>query len=217
MISIGINPTIKNRLKILLLGAHCDDIEIGCGGSILKLSQTVKELEVYWVVMSSDRKRKQEASSCAESFLKNVPKKRVIINTFKNGYFPYIGGSIKDYFEGLKDAFNPDLIFTHCGKDFHQDHRVVSELTWNTFRNHLILEYEIPKYDGDMSSPNFYIHLNESICRNKVDYLMNYYVTQRDKQWFSENLFFSILRMRGMESNSPSKYAEGFYCRKIVY
>ena len=207
----------KNRgIKILCLGAHCDDIEIGCGGTILKLLKNSNNAEVNWVVFSSDSKREEEARSCANIFLKNAGKKKIEIKNFSNGYFPFVGGEIKDYFENIKSKFPPDLIFTHYRKDLHQDHRTISELTWNTFRDHLILEYEIPKYDGDLGSTNLFVPLEYSICKQKINNILRSFKTQYDKHWFTEELFFSVLRIRGMESVSPSKYAEGFYCRKIL-
>src|SRR4030042_5015158 len=146
-------------LKILCLGAHSDDIEIGCGGTILKLIESDKNIIGYWVVFSAGGKRKKESSKSVDLFLKNAKEKNVVLKDFKDGFFPYIGGEIKEYLEALKKQFHPDLIFTHYRKDLHQDHRLVSELTWNTFRDHLILEYEIPKYDGDLGSPNVFVHL----------------------------------------------------------
>ncbi len=145
--------------KILCLGAHCDDIEIGCGGTILKLVRTLRDVEIQWVVFSSDVRREKEALKSAKDFLKDVKKKKIEINRFRNSFFPYHGAEIKEYFEKLKQKFHPDIIFTHYGKDLHQDHRLISELTWNSFRDHLILEYEIPKFDADLRSPNFFVHL----------------------------------------------------------
>ena len=216
MLSVKFPNIINKKFKILLLGSHCDDIEIGCGGTLLKLVDLIKNLDIYWVVFSSGTMRKKEALSSARAFLKKVKSRNIVINNFKNGFFPYIGNDIKEYFEQLKIEFCPDLIFTHYRDDLHQDHRVVSDLTWNTFRDHLIYEYEIPKYDGDIGTPNLYVHIDESLCRKKVNYLMKYFNTQRDKRWFTDDLFFSMMRVRGMESNSPTKYAEGFYVRKIV-
>ncbi len=203
--------------KILCLGAHCDDIEIGCGGTILKLIENYSNIVFYWVVFSSNEQREKEAIKCANNFLKGAKVENIIINNFRNGFFPFMGAEIKEYFEQLKQEFSPDLIFTHYRHDLHQDHRLVSDLTWNTFRNHLILEYEIPKYDGDLGSPNFFVHLDESICRRKAQYLLDAFETERQKHWFSEDTFLSIMRLRGVESNSPDKYSEAFYCRKIAF
>ena len=202
--------------KILCLGAHCDDIEIGCGGTILKLARTLKDAEIQWVVFSSDDRRGKEALKSAKDFLKDVKKKNIVIKRFRNSFFPYYGAEIKEYFEQLTKEFSPDIIFTHFRNDLHQDHRLISELTWNTYRNHLILEYEIPKYDGDLGSPNFFVQFDETISLKKIGKIMRYFKSQYDKAWFTRDTFLSILRLRGVESNAPDKYAEGFYCRKII-
>ncbi|MBE0602545.1 MAG: PIG-L family deacetylase [Deltaproteobacteria bacterium] len=202
--------------NVLCLGAHCDDIEIGCGGTILQYAQGSSGMKVHWVVFSSDERREKEAIESADDFLKDVEDKTVSILRFRNGFFPQYWGEIKEYFEELKEKFVPDVIFTHCRGDLHQDHRVIHELTWNTFRNHLILEYEIAKYDADLRSPNAFVCLEENICRRKTDNLKKHFKSQADKPWFTDDLFMSMLRLRGVESNSPSKYAEGFYCRKII-
>ena len=202
--------------RILCLGAHCDDIEIGCGGAILKFVGTMKEVYIYWVVFSSDGRRGKEALKSAKDFLFDVKKKKIEINRFRNGFFPYHGAEIKEYFEKLKQIFRPDIIFTHYRNDLHQDHRFINELTWNTFRDHLILEYEIPKFDGDLGSPNFFIHLDKILCKAKTGKVLKYFKSQYEKEWFTEDTFLSLLRLRGVESNAPKKYAEGFYCRKII-
>lgn len=203
-------------LQILCLGSHSDDIEIGCGGTILRLLSDYDNCEVYWLVLGSSGQRDGEAVVGANKFLSGAKRKEIIIENFRDGFFPYHGGEIKDYFEQLKNKVTPDLIFTHCRQDLHQDHRLVSELTWNTFRNHLILEYEIPKYDGDFGKPNFFVHLDKSICRMKISHIMDSFKSQMHHRWFSEEIFFALLRLRGMECNAPDDFAEGFYCRKTV-
>ncbi len=202
--------------RVLCLGAHSDDIEIGCGGTILKLIENYPDIEFYWVVFSANQQRAQEVSESAEIFLRHAKEKSIVIKNFRDGFFPYIGLEIKEYFERLKQEFSPDLILTHYRNDLHQDHRLISELTWNTFRDHLILEYEIPKYDGDLGCPNFFVHLNETTCRRKIKYILDSFKTQTENQWFSEQTFLAILRLRGIESNAPDEYAEAFYCRKMV-
>lgn len=215
MIRVIFDGKPDRALKILCLGSHCDDIEIGCGGTLLSWLRKYERTEVQWVVFSSDSQRKKEAKRSADSFLMNSGRKIVEIKNYRNGYFPYYGGKIKEYFETLKVGYSPDLIFTHYRMDLHQDHRTISELTWNTFRNHLILEYEVPKYDGDLSSPNLYVPLDENICMEKIDIITRTFHTQDDKHWFTEDLFWSSMRLRGMESRSATNFAEGFYCRKI--
>ena len=202
--------------RVLAIGAHPDDIEIGCGGTLLKLIEQKAVSEVRWVVLSGDGERAAEARRSAEALLSDVPGAEIAICDFPDGFFPYQGQRIKDFFEGLKADFSPDVVFTHQRADLHQDHRISCELTWNTFRDHLILEYEVPKYDGDMSAPNAFVPLDESIRDRKVDHLMRHFGSQLSKRWFREELFSSLLRLRGMECNSPSSYAEAFFCRKAV-
>lgn len=217
MININFDKPEQSDLKILCLGAHCDDIEIGCGGTVLKLIENYSNITVYWVIFSSNEQRAQEAIVSSNTFLKEVSQKKVEIKNFQDGFLSFQGKEVKECFEQLKQEFSPDLIFTHYRQDRHQDHRLISDLTWNTFRNHLILEYEIPKYDGDLGIPNFFVHLDEALCRRKIQYLMDAFPTQNHKQWFTEETFRSILRIRGIESNSASKYSEAFHCRKIVF
>jgi LmbE family N-acetylglucosaminyl deacetylase len=205
------------RLKALFLGAHSDDIELGCGGTILSLLEQDLELEVLWVVFAASSARQLEAQRSAEMFLREVDKKEIIIKDFKESFFPYVGSEIKTCFEELKRMINPDIVFTHFRDDLHQDHRLISELTWNTFRDHVILEYEIVKYDGGLGSPNLFVHLSEEVCAKKMKYLLENFQSQRSHQWFNEDTFRAILRLRGVESNAPEKYAEAYYCRKIVY
>ncbi len=211
-----VNENLKAP-KILCLGAHCDDIEIGCGGTILRLIEEVPDAQFRWVVLSGDEKRKKEAVESANIFLEKVKIKTITVEDFKESYFPFVGIEIKDYFERLGQEFSPDIIFTHYKSDAHQDHRFISLLTWNTFRNNLILEYEIPKYDGDLGNPNLYVDLNKRHLEKKIGHILNLFCSQRQKQWFDEETFKSILRIRGIEINSPTRYAEAFYCRKILF
>jgi LmbE family N-acetylglucosaminyl deacetylase len=216
MLSLGLDATDNRPLRLLCLGAHCDDIEIGCGGTILTLAAS-RELDVRWTVFSSTAERECEARKSACAFLQNVSKKQITIQSFRDGFFPYHGSEVKESFEQLKAEFSPDLVLTHYRQDLHQDHRVVSDLTWNTFRDHLVLEYEIPKYDGDLGSPNFFVPLDQSNCQKKIDYLVNCFESQKQKQWFEEDTFLSLARLRGLECNAPEKYAEAFYCRKLIF
>lgn len=203
-------------LSVLCLGAHSDDIEIGCGGTILRLLQTCKNCRVTWVVFSADAVRKREAVTSAKWFLDGAKGSTIITKTFKTSFFPYRGEQIKAFFEQLKTRVAPNVIFSHYRHDLHQDHRLICELTWNTFRDHLILEYEIPKYDGDLGQPNIYVPLAQMVAEAKVNYLMKGFSTQRSRQWFTEDTFYSLLRLRGIESNAPEKYAEAFHGRKIL-
>lgn len=205
----------KSKVSLLALGAHCDDIEIGCGATLISLINQRPDIEVTWVVFSSNEKRKLEATEGARLFAGSAASLDLKIFDFRDGFLPYHGEKVKDSFEMLKKDINPDLIFTHYRDDLHQDHRFLSELTWNTFRNHLILEYEIPKWDGDLGVPNTFYPLQEDICKTKISYLQQVYNSQQQKAWFTDDLFWSLMRIRGMESNSPSRLAEAFYCRKI--
>jgi LmbE family N-acetylglucosaminyl deacetylase len=212
---ISINLARGEATKILCLGAHCDDIEIGCGATLLRWLQEFELASICWVVFSSTPQREQEARASAGRFLENAGERRVIIKDFRDGFFPYDGAEIKGFFEQLKREFSADLIFTHFRNDLHQDHRLISELTWNTFRDHLIFEYEIPKYDGDLGSPNVFVHLDDSLCAKKIEYIVDCFRTQSNHHWFTEDLFRSLMRIRGVECNAPAGFAEGFYCRKM--
>lgn len=199
--------------RILCLGAHSDDIEIGCGGTLLKLIRDHQDLEILWVVFSAGGARTREARQSASEFLAGAARKRIVVKTFKGSFFPYQGERIKAYFETLK-AFQPDLVFTHYRDDRHQDHRVLSDLAWNTFRDHTVLEYEIPKYDGDLGVPNVFVQLDEELCRRKIASLLNHFQTQANKHWFADQTFRALMRLRGMEC--ATEYAEAFYGRKLV-
>ena len=207
---------IPSPLRILAIGCHADDIEIGCGGTILRLIATHPSVEVCWVVLSAHGERADEVHASAEAFLHGSQRQQIVVRDFRDGFLPYSGGDVKQFFEDLKPVIAPDLILTHYGDDRHQDHRLASELTWNTFRDHFILEYEVPKYDGDLGAPNVFVHLDDRLAKRKVENLLTYFQTQRDRRWFTEDLFLSILRLRGMESNAPGRYAEAFYGRKVV-
>ena len=214
MIPLNFAFTRKRPLLVLCLGAHSDDIEIGCGGTLIQLLNSHPESEFLWMVFSASPERALEAQKSANAYLKKVKRKEIIIKDFQDGFFPYIGEDVKQSFEDLKKHFNPDVIFTSSRHDLHQDHRLISELTWNTFRDHLILEYEILKYDGDLGSPNVFVPLKQSTCKEKIRRIKDCFKSQQGNSWFDEECFFALMRIRGIESNSPSKYAEAFYCRK---
>jgi LmbE family N-acetylglucosaminyl deacetylase len=203
-------------VRLLAIGAHPDDVEIGCSGTLLRLIGEGAIEEVCWVVLSGQADRAAEARASAAALLAGVAQRRIILRDFADGFFPYDGREIKSFFEELKRDFSPDVVLTHQRGDLHQDHRVSCELTWNTFRDHLILEYEVPKYDGDVGQPNLFVPLDESLCQRKIAHLMTHFASQVSKRWFKEDLFSGLLRLRGMECNSPSTYAEAFYCRKAV-
>lgn len=215
MLKLSLPQRETDPFVILCLGAHSDDIEIGCGGTLLQLQKILPRLRFYWVVFSGSGTRGKEAAKAAELFTSGC-EKEIVLKTFRDGFLPYSGGEVKDFFESIKSQVSPDLIFTHWQGDAHQDHRLISELTWNTFRNHMILEYEIPKYDGDVGRPNLFVPLEAPLQERKVDYLFEAFQTQSEKPWFARETFLGLMRIRGMESNSPSGYAEAFHARKIV-
>lgn len=216
MYALNIKRETGASLKLLCLGAHADDIEIGCGGLILSLIERHNDVEVDWVVFSAPSDRGREARNSAELFLKGARRKRVLVKRFRDGFFPYEGARIKAVFEVLKRELNPDIVLTHYRDDRHQDHRVLSDLTWNTFRDHLVLEYETPKFDGDLGSPNCFVPLDQATCARKVKYLIAAFGSQRDKHWFSADTFMGLMRLRGVECRSLHGYAEAFYARKTV-
>ena len=201
---------------ILCLGAHADDIEIGCGGLLLRLLQMNPALEVTWVVFAGGNGRDTEARLSAERVLEGAASANIMVKDFRDGYFPYTGTQVKEEFDLLGRNLGPDLILTHCRHDLHQDHRLVCELTWNTFRDHFILEYEVPKYDGDLASPNVFVQLDAATCERKIAHLMEAFPSQRSKPWFTEETFWATLRLRGLECRSRTGFAEGFFCRKLV-
>jgi len=215
MLALDFARKAAGPLKVLCLGAHSDDIEIGCGGTILRLLASQQEIDIVWVVFGASSKREQEARASATLFLGRAKNKNIIVKNFRDSFFPFEGAQIKDFFEELKST-SPDLIFTHYRKDAHQDHRLIEEFTWNTFRNHFILEYEIPKYDGDLGTPNLFVPLDESLVHRKIEAILTAFPSQAGKRWFDAETFRSMLRLRGMECNASDSYAEAFYCRKLV-
>jgi LmbE family N-acetylglucosaminyl deacetylase len=214
MIQLNLSRGTPGKLKILCVGSHSDDIEIGCGGTILSLLEQNPDSVVHWVVFSATGIRRKEALQSAELFA-GSHLKEPILKTFQDGFMPYCGAEVKSVFENDLKGLSPDLILTHSGRDAHQDHRLISELTWNTFRDHLILEYEIPKYDGDLAQPSVFVPLTAEVCDRKLSYLMEAFKSQQTKRWFEKETFLSLMRLRGMECNAPSRYAEAFYCRKL--
>lgn len=203
--------------SLLVVGCHPDDIEIGCGGTILTLTRALPGLEVTWVVLAAaSQEREREARASADRFLQSAGTADVRIYGFRDGYLPYVGGEVKDVFEGLKEVVDPQLVLTHTRDDFHQDHRLACELTWNTFRNHLVLEYEVPKVDGDLGRPNVFVPLTEATVAEKIELLHRHFPSQTEKHWFDEETFRGLMRLRGMESNGPTRYAEAFVARKLA-
>jgi LmbE family N-acetylglucosaminyl deacetylase len=205
----------EKPVNVLCLGAHCDDIEIGAGGTLLKLLDTCQVNSVLWVIFASTEVRKKEATASAKRFLAKTSNHDIRIQSYRDGFLPFMAAEVKDYFESLKKEFVPDIIFTHYRDDRHQDHRLVSDLTWNTWRNHLILEYEIPKYDGDLGIPNFYVPLDEKYIEKRNKIVLESFESQQSKHWFDDATFKALPRLRGMES--ATTYAEAFYARKVIF
>jgi LmbE family N-acetylglucosaminyl deacetylase len=214
-VMLGFKPNTDKPLNILALGAHCDDIEIGAGGTLLKIFDTYNINSVRWVIFASNEIRKKEATDSAHMFLEGINNTKIVIKEYRDGFLPFLAAEVKDFFESIKKDFNPDLIFTHYRDDRHQDHRLVSDLTWNTWRNHLILEYEIPKYDGDLGIPNFYVPLEPKYIDKRNRILREAFASQREKHWFDDDTFKALPRLRGMES--ATTYAEAFYVRKVIF
>jgi LmbE family N-acetylglucosaminyl deacetylase len=216
MHSLNLSTDRSAPLQILCIGAHSDDVEIGCGGTLLRLTQEYPNAVLHWVVFSAIGVRAEEAKHATKLFAGKTKIQGPVLKTFKDGFMPFAGAEIKADFEEIKKTVDPDLVFTHNRKDAHQDHRVLAEMTWSTFRNHFILEYEIPKYDGDLGQPSVFVPLSAEVAEKKTSYIMDAFKSQHPKHWFQPNTFLSLMRLRGMECASESGYAEAFYCRKLV-
>jgi LmbE family N-acetylglucosaminyl deacetylase len=201
-------------LRVLALGAHSDDIEIGAGGAILSWIASGAEVSIDWCALSAPGERAEEARASADEFLKGAKHAAIHLGQFRDGYFPAERTAVKDWVEGLKQLEKPDVVLCHQRNDAHQDHRMVCELAWNTFRDHLILEYEIPKWDGDLGQPNMYVPLSEEVLARKVELLHKHFGTQRSKAWFDDETFRGLARLRGIECRE--RYAEAFYARKLL-
>ena len=215
MMRLNLSAGKNGPLRILCLGCHSDDIEIGCGGTVLQLAEQYPVCEFHWVVFSALGPRRAEAERASELFAGARMKSRML-KEFPDAFMPFVGAEVKTFFEELKRSVSPDLVLTHSRKDAHQDHRLIAELTWNSFRNHFILEYEIPKYDGDMGQPSVFVPLRKEQCEKKIAFLQDAFKTQLGKRWFEPETFMALMRLRGMECNAESGYAEAFYCRKLM-
>ena len=217
MFPLNIASLPARPLEVLCIGAHCDDIEIGCGGTILSLQRRYPDCRIHWLVLTSVPTRREEAAASAKAFVREASRGEIRICELPDGLLPAYFAELKRRFEDLKSSIDPDLIFTHHGLDRHQDHNLVSQVTWQTFRDHMVCEYEIPKYDGDLSTPNLYVPLTESMATQKVDVIMRFFASQRSKSWFTADNLLAAMRLRGLESRAASGFAEAFHCRKLVW
>jgi len=215
MLGLALNGHAGAPLSILCLGAHADDIEIGCGGALLTLLRRHPQSRVRWVVFAASQARAHEARLSATAFLQHAGSAEIVVHNFRDGYFPAQFAELKDQFEADKGGFTPDLVFTHARHDHHQDHRILAELSWNTFRNHLVLEYEILKYDPDLGNPNLFVPLAPELADSKVGALMTHFTSQHDRHWFTPETFYGHMRVRGVQCAAPSGFAEAFYAPKL--
>ena len=202
--------------RVLCLGAHSDDIEIGCGATLLRLLNECPETHFTWMIFSASPERELEARASAASLLAGAKSVDVRVGRFRENHFPWQGSQIKDCLAGLAREIDPELVLTHWRGDSHQDHRTVAELTWNHFRDHFMLEYEIPKWDGDLGRPNAYVAVPAALVDRKVELLMQHFASQQARPWFREDTFRALLRIRGMECNAADGFAEAFYAHKIL-
>lgn len=216
MLPLRLDHPAGSPLHILCLGAHSDDLEIGCAGTILQWLRRHARARVTWVVLSAAQERGREARRSAAALLRGAARRDVVLGGFADGRFPAEFRELKSFFERLKRSARPDLILTHRLEDRHQDHRVTAELTWQTWRDHLILEYEIPKYEGDLGQPNLYVPLTPAVAARKVRHLLRHFGTQRDRAWFRAQTFDGLMRLRGVECRAASGMAEGFHARKAI-
>jgi len=216
MLTLSPGAGASAPLRILCLGAHSDDIEIGCGGTVLRLLEERPGSSVHWVVFSATPEREHEARASAADFLSRAGRASVIVKSFRESFFPAAWSDIKACFEEVKRESTPDVVLCHHTRDLHQDHRVIAELTWNTFRDHLVLEYEIPKYEGDLGHPNVFVPLGKAIADRKVELLLKHFGSQAKRTWFRPETFYGLMSIRGVESNAPEGRAEAFHARKII-
>jgi LmbE family N-acetylglucosaminyl deacetylase len=217
VLTLGFQGERCRPTTLLCLGAHADDIEIGCGGTVLRLVAEIPDLIVRWIVFSGAGAREAEARDSAAAFLEGICQAQIEVLAFRDGFFPFQGAAIKECFEAIKGDFDPALILTHWRGDAHQDHRLLAELTHSTFRNHLVLEYEIPKYDDDLGNPNLFVALTQAQLHRKVETIATYFPSQRQRSWFSSDTFLAMARLRGIGCNAAEGFAEAFYARKVLF
>ena len=216
MLGLTFGKPNGSALEILCIGAHCDDIEIGCAGTVIAIQQRYPQCKVHVLILTSTPARRTEADAAAKALVKVSARGEVRIGALPDGLLPAHLPALKAEFERMKKAVNPDLVLTHHVLDRHQDHRLISDVTWQTFRDHMIWEYEIPKFDGDLATPNMYVPLSAALAARKIALVMRAFPSQQSKPWFKAENLEAIMRLRGLESRAPSGYAEGFHCRKLL-
>jgi len=217
VLSLQLASRASQRLDVLCIGAHCDDIEIGCGGTLLTLQQQYPSLRIHWLILTSDARRHREALLAAESFVQPGARGEMRVHDLPDGRLPAHFAQVKAHFEDCRAAVNPDWVFSHHGADRHQDHALLSELAWQTFRDHTIWEYEIPKYDGDLVTPNVYLPVPAELAKHKAATIMKVFRSQHGKSWFRGENLLALMRLRGLECRAESGFAEAFHCRKLVF
>jgi LmbE family N-acetylglucosaminyl deacetylase len=216
MFAAGLGVAPGKPLSILCLGAHSDDVEIGCGGSLLRLLSEHPGSTVHWEVFSATAEREREAIASGDAFLADAAAGTVVVNGFTENRFPEEWGTVKDHIATLPRIIDPDIVFTHRRDDAHQDHRTIGELTWQTFRDHLVVEYEIPKFEGDLGQPNLFVPLTAATAERKIELICEHFASQRNKTWFRPEVFRGLMHLRGAECNSEEGPAEAFHARKMV-
>lgn len=217
MIGLSVPSSVDGRpFRILCIGAHCDDIEIGCGGTLLHMQASGQKPIIDWIVLTGEEARQTESRSAMELLVNPTCRGDLLFGGFPDSRLPTVYGAVKEFFSSLRGRPRPDMIFCHYRDDAHQDHRLVSEVVWGAYRDHLVLEYEIVKWDGDLGRPNAYVPLEREILDRKLEVLMGVYGSQRGKDWFTEDTFLAMSRLRGVECRSPSGHAEAFHVRKFV-
>ena len=214
--SLRLPDASERPLDVLCLGAHSDDIEIGCAATLLGLIERGYRLRVAWVVLSAAGERAEEARRSASAMLGKTTELSIHLSSFRDAYFPAEFAALKEHLAQLRRLVDPDLIFTHALDDRHQDHRLVGELTWQAWRDHLILEYEVPKYEGDLGRPNLYVPASHTVAQTKVDHLLEHFGSQRSKDWFCSETFLGLMRLRGVECRAAQGCAEAFVARKLI-
>jgi LmbE family N-acetylglucosaminyl deacetylase len=215
MLSLALSGGSEPLERVLAVGCHADDIEIGCGGALLTLTRALPGLEVTWLVLSAVDDREREARESAAAFLAGAAETSVEVHAFRDSFLPYLAAEVKEVFVELSRRVQPQVVFTHTREDFHQDHRFAWELTWSAFRDSIILEYEVPKVDGDLGRPNVYVPLLEAVAQEKIELLHRHFPSQTGRQWFDDDTFRGLMRLRGMEANAEERFAEAFTCRKL--